>query len=42
MSAEDASMLFILIATIWIGWPLHQIAASLTALRKMAEKGRGR
>ncbi len=41
MTVEGATGLFILIAIIWIGWPLHQIAANLTALRKMAEKGKG-
>ena len=42
MTTGEATGLLVLIATIWIGWPLHQIAANLTALRKMAEKGRGR
>lgn len=42
MTIQNATGLFILIATIWIGWPLHQIAANLTALRKMAERGRER
>lgn len=37
MSEADWAMVIVLIATIWIGWPLHQIAANLTALRKIAE-----
>lgn len=42
MTTESATGLLVLIATIWIGWPLHQIAANLKTLRAMAEKGRGR
>ncbi len=36
MSGSDA-FIALLIAAIWIGWPLHRISDNLTALRKIAE-----
>lgn len=40
MSNEDATMLFILIVTIWVGWPLHRISDHLRELLDLAKKGR--
>lgn len=39
MSA-DAVITLVLVSLVWIGWPLHSIAADFRAMRKMAEKGR--
>lgn len=38
--SEDAITSLALVALVWLGWPLHGIAAELRALREMAEKGR--
>jgi hypothetical protein len=37
--SEFASFMW-LAATIWIGWPLHQMATDFRALRKLAEKSK--
>lgn len=39
MSGETA-VVIVLIAILWIGWPLRRIADHLEALRKLAERGR--
>jgi len=36
----DAATLVVIVAAIWIGWPLFQIASSLSAIVKQIERSK--
>jgi hypothetical protein len=37
---SDGAVLLIVLATLWLGWPLWSIANDINALRRLAERGR--